>query len=326
MSEPTTPKRREPVYREFRPELARLIQSVRGTLRTVIEANGNIEIAHPHLEPCLDVAYYNTFRVTAPGTSELGDFVGMLLVSGGGYMMPAARGLGKVYRIGPSFRVDPERRSNILLEFSSIHVQQEGTLTQLQALAEEMLKSVLAAARPVAPAWKAVLETIRFPITRITHSEAAKLVGIAPELDLSQAKQMEVLDKLGVPCVFMTHNPPTADAYAAFHARRNGLSQNFELIARWGGETLAGAEYETDETRLREQLSTSRLLKRAVELGTPAEDYAALAIKYMTMKDVPISTMYIGLERMVQFIGGIEQARDATLYPVTLDFLLTGKQ
>lgn len=308
--------------RSFDPNLARLIHATRRAIRDVVEANDFVEIAHPHLDVDSDVAFYRAFRVTIPNVPHLADFRGSLLVSGGRYMIEGARQVGKVYRIGPSFRADPEDRPNLLFEFHGVHITHEGRIGDSRRIVEQMLEAVIAAAAPFTGRRAAELEKVRFPLTQVEHRDATRLLGLETGQDLKMKDQLELLRRLDVPVVLLTGAPPSADPYVAFHRiDADGRQQNFDLLMPFGGEVLGAMEYETHVPTLRGQLATSRLLRRAVELGVKPEDYAAPTIQLLGLRDRPMTSVYGGFERLVQFLGGFEQIREAAIFPVTTEFL-----
>lgn len=300
--------------------LARVLHTIKRSIRETLESREYVEIAHPHIDPGANLAFYDAFRVTAPGHKGFEQFNGSLLVSGGRYMFESARAVGRVYRIGPTFRIDDDQ-SNRLFEFQSVHVVQEAPLADALGVLETALENIIRNTVPLVPARRSLLD-LKFPLRRVSRAEAAEILSLGPSDDLKLRHQMELLSKLGVPALFLTHNPPSAEPYAAFHRVVDGKQQNFELLAEFGGELLGGSEYETDERTLRSQLAGSKLLARAVELGTPAEEYAKPTIEIVCSRAAPLSTVYCGFERLVQFVTGTQQIRDVSLFPVTRDFLL----
>ena len=106
------------------------------------------------------------------------------------------------------------------------------------------------------------------------------------------------------------------------------VEQNYELIAQHAGELFVGGEYETDIGKLTKQLSTSRLLKKAVELGASAELYARPLLDLLSApgarwKVGPVC-IYGAFEGRIQFIRQTEEIVNASLYPVTSAFLIKG--
>jgi aspartyl/asparaginyl-tRNA synthetase len=315
----------ETMFPAFDADLARLIHSTRHSIRTVLERHGFIEITHPNLDPGSRVAHYNTFQVTIPGNKRLADFRGTLLVSGSRYLVEATRHVGPVYRIGPSFRGESEEAPNRVFEFESLHVSFGGVLNDAQDLLEEILSEAVDAARHERSIDNSNLRDIAFPLPRVSYAEAIATLGLRHGSDLSADDHRRLLSRLNTPALFLTGNPQSVNPYAAFHRVVDGAVQNYELILRLGGESFAGGEYEVDTGRLREQLSTSSLLKRAAELDIPPEQYARpmlelLAAPTPQWKTGPVF-IYGSLERLVMFIRQVEQISEASLYPVTGNFL-----
>jgi aspartyl/asparaginyl-tRNA synthetase len=315
----------ETMFPPFDADLARLIHSTRRSVRTVLERQGFIEINHPNLDPGSRVPHYNTFQVTIPGNTRLAQFRGTLLMSGSRYMVEATRHVGPVYRIGPSFRGESEEAPNRVFEFESLHVSFGGVLGDAQALLEEIVREAVDAARREQAMDNDNVRDITFPLPRVSYAEAIAALGLDHGSDLSADDHRRLLSALGTPALFLTGNPQSVSPYAAFHRVVDGAEQNYELILRQGGESFAGGEYETDMDKLREQLATSSILMRAVELGTPPEQYARpildlLAAPTPRWRTGPVF-IYGSLERLVMFIRSVEQISEASLYPVTGNFL-----
>jgi len=305
----------------FDANLARLISATRGSMRALFDKEGFVEVTYPHMDPRTSAAFYSTFQVTVPSDPQFAQFRGTLLVSGGRYMAEAARALGRAYRIGPSFRA--EIGENCLFDFQSIHATREGQLEDILALAEGILQSVAGNVAKLPNFRSAVLQKMSFPLPRITSAEAAKLVGVEAGQDLTYEDSARLLLKMNAVAVILTDIPESINKYAVFHrVDSRGAVRNFDIILSHGAESLTGCEYEPDHAALAKRLSKSVLLKAAVELGEPAETYAAPMIELITNGRSPIASLYCGQERLVRFLTGADKIEDATLWPVNASFLL----
>ena len=119
----------------------------------------------------------------------------------------------------------------------------------------------------------------------------------------------------GVP-TFITHFP---EAIKFFNMRRNEenpkVVNSADLILPCSGEAVGAAEREHDHELLKKKLLESEMYKRLKEKGKDIKDFGWY-LNVVKEKPIKHAGCGIGLNRVTQFILGIDDIRASTAYPM----------
>ncbi len=236
--------------------------------------------------------------------------------------------LSKVYTFGPTFRAENSNTSRHLAEFWMVEPELAfADLHDLADLAEEFLKYIFAAVLDECP------DDMEFFAARIEKEAITRLQSVidAPFIRLDYAEAIEILSNSGVnfeypaewgldlqteherflteqhfgaPVVVM--NYPTE--IKAFYMRLSDDGRTvaaLDVLAPGIGEIIGGSQRE-------ERLEV--LERRMDELGLDKEGYDW----YLDLRrygTVPHAGFGLGLERLVNYITGLSNIRDAIPYP-----------
>ncbi len=241
-----------------------------------------------------------------------------------------ATALNKVYTFGPTFRAENSNTSRHLAEFWMIEPEVSFCdLSQLSDIAEEFLKCVCTDVLANCPADLSffneridptVLDTlhqiVESDFVRITYTDAVELLTASGQnfefpvewgSDL-QAEHERYLTEQHFKCpVILTDYPA---AIKAFYMRLNDDGRTvaaLDVLVPRIGEIIGGSQRE-------ERFDV--LQQRIVEAGLdPAQYWWYLDLR--RFGTVPHAGFGLGLERVVQFITGMQNIRDVIPFPRT---------
>ncbi|MBS3135257.1 asparagine--tRNA ligase [Candidatus Woesearchaeota archaeon] len=239
------------------------------------------------------------------------------------YAEAAMFGLEKIYTIAPSFRAEKSKTSRHLTEYW--HAEVEATwinLYELMDLCEGLIKHVI---KKVLKENKKelkllerdikILEPIlkkKFP--RINYSEAIEILkkkGMKVEWgkDLRTIEEEKLMSDYNTP-MFVTHYPKDAMAfYKPRDPKDPRVAVCFDLIApENNGELAGGSERDMDLNELVDTLKKK---------GEKIEDYSYY-LDTRRYGSVPHSGFGMGVERLVKWICGLDNVKDAIGFPRTM--------
>lgn len=289
------------------------------------------------------------FRVlasAAPGTTEQAaeTFFGQkayLTVSGQLEAEAAALGLGQVYTFGPSFRAENSHTTRHLAEFWMIEPEMafanlEDSLQLAKALLQYVAQYVLAHCprdltfleKRAADVGKSMgtlsarLEALSSrSFARVTYTEAMEILQDAVQrqpkkfkhptitwgMDLQSEHERFLSEEYFQSAVAVTHYP---QEIKAFYMRRNDDGRTvacMDVLLPGIGEIVGGSEREERLNRLETALQ---------ERNMPAE----MLHWYLDTRrfgTAPHSGFGLGLERLLQYVTGMENIRDVIPFPRT---------
>lgn len=239
------------------------------------------------------------------------------------YAEPMIFALEKVYTIAPSFRAEKSKTSRHLTEYwhAEMEVAWEG-FSELQEYAEELVKFVFDKVMKVNKQELEILErdlsklrpVIDKPFKRMTYSEALDVLKKKNNMDVKWGKDLrtveedELVKNYGVP-VIVTCYPKEVKA---FYMKENPDDPRtvfgFDLLAPEGyGEIVGASEREVDLEELKKKLK---------EEGEDLGDYS-FYLDTRRYGSVPHSGFGMGVERLISWICGLENIKDAIAFPRT---------
>ncbi len=246
----------------------------------------------------------------------------------------AATGLGKIYTFGPTFRAEHSNTTRHAAEFWQIEPEVcFADLDDIIGIAEEFIKSIISDVLENCPDEIAYFDervekglkdklngVISCDFARVTYTEAIEILKKSGKefkypvewgCDLQTEHERYLTEEYFKKPLFVTDYP--ADI-KAFYMKQNADGKTVaatDLLVPGIGEIIGCSERETDLAKLEEAMK-----KR----GMPLEAYT----QYLDLRKygtVPHSGFGLGLERIIMYVTGVQNIRDALLFPRTVGSL-----
>ena len=235
--------------------------------------------------------------------------------------------LEKVYDNAPTFRSEKSSTSRHLAEFWMAEMEaafmdyrqcSEVSKAEVQFIIQQVLKKNLRELRILKRDLTDLKIAAKKKYPTITYTQALKLLKKA-KLDVRWGKDLRTIEerelmKLFDTPVVITHYPQEIMAFykpvdAEDKEAPRPVSKCFDMIAPMVGELIGGSERSTDIKELTENLKRD---------GEKLENYKF----YLDLREygsVPHSGYGMGVERLLQWITGVESIKDAIPFPRTID-------
>ncbi len=266
-----------------------------------------------------------------------GDFFGAkagLTVSGQLEGEVAAMGLGKIYTFGPTFRAEHSNTTRHAAEFWQIEPEVcFCDLHDIIEIGEDFIKSIIKDVLSSCPEElayfderieKGLIEKLKAVISsdfaKVTYTEAVEILKKSGKdfkfpvewgADLQTEHEKYLTEEYFKKPVFVTDYP--ADI-KSFYMKLNPDGKTVaatDLLVPGIGEIIGCSEREADYEKLK-----AAMVKR----NMPLENYT----EYLDTRkygSVPHSGFGLGFERMLMYVTGVQNIRDALLYPRTVGSL-----
>lgn len=229
--------------------------------------------------------------------------------------------LERIYTVAPSFRAEKSRTTRHLTEYwhAEMEVAWEG-MEHVLTHGERLISHVCQAVVEANGAELALLERdpeelhrVRPPLPRLTYDEAVERLQAAG-VDFPWGKDLRTLEERALAQEFevpfvVTHYPKESQAfYKRTDPRNPDLVLAFDFIApQRGGELIGGSEREPDLTALEANLRRQGEDPRAYRWYLDSRRYGS----------VPHAGFGMGVDRLVQWLCGLDHIRDAIPFPRT---------
>jgi len=241
------------------------------------------------------------------------------------YAEPAIFALEKIYTISPSFRAEKSKTSRHLTEYW--HAEMEvawSTFKDIQDYGEKLIKHVIKRVLEKNKPELEVLErdvkklepSLKKPFARITYTDALKLLKEKCDLEIEWGKDLRTIeeDKLsGLFDTFIicTHYPKIVKAFYMIEEPNNPKTvQGCDFIAPEGyGEIIGGSQREHDIEKIKERLEEQGEDPKQYEFYLDTRRYGS----------VPHGGFGMGVERLVSWICGLDNIKDAIPFPRTME-------
>lgn len=241
-----------------------------------------------------------------------------------------ACGMGSVYTFGPTFRAENSHTARHLAEFWMVEPEMAFVdLNGIAAVAERYIKYMITCALAECPDELEYLEArsdnnkglVRFlqqvcdePFARITYTDAIKELQQATitfeedpvwGMDLGSEHERYLAEQVYLKPVIITDYPL---AIKAFYMKANPDQKTvaaMDIIVPGIGELVGGSQREEDYNVLVDKIKA---------LGLDIDSYK----EYLDLRKygtVPHSGFGLGFERMVRFVCGLENIREAIPFP-----------
>ncbi|MBW2968666.1 asparagine--tRNA ligase [Candidatus Woesearchaeota archaeon] len=240
------------------------------------------------------------------------------------YAEAAVFALGKVYDVSPTFRAEKSKTSRHLTEFLMAEMESawmdlkeltETAKQEIKFIISEVLKNnkkeLLFLKRDV----KLLEKYVKKKYPTITYDEALKIlkkeykINIKWGKDLRTIEEEKITNHFGLPVV-VTHYPTEAMAfYKPPEPKNPKTARCFDMLAPEGYvEIIGGSERSLDVDYMKKRLKSMKENPKNYEWYFDLRKYGS----------VPHSGYGVGVERVVAWICGLENIKDAIPFPRTM--------
>jgi len=231
--------------------------------------------------------------------------------------------LEKIYCNSPCFRAEKSKTSRHLAEFYMAEMEMAWVdLNQVVKYAEELVEFIVKRVLEKNSEELKILErdvskltNIKSPFPRITYTEALKILKEKEGLEIEWGKDLrtveeELLVKYFDKPVIVTNYPKEIMAfYKPADPKDPKTALCFDMLAPEGyGEIIGGSQRETDIEKLIEGLKKE---------GENIENYEWY-LDTRRFGSVPHAGFGLGVERVVRWICGLDNIKDAIPFPRTM--------
>jgi len=243
------------------------------------------------------------------------------------YAEPAIFSLEKIYTIAPSFRAEKSKTSRHLTEYwhAEMEVAWAGfneILDYGEGVIKHMVKSVLEKNKEelkiLGRHIKKLEPTVKKKFPRMTYDEALKLLKGKFNVNVLWGKDLRTIEEdrlseLFVTPIIVTHYPKKIKAFYMKEAENNKKGKEVVLGSDFiapenYGEIIGASERESDIEKIK---------KRLIEEGEDPKEYE-FYLDTRRYGSVPHGGWGMGVERVIAWICGLENIKDALPFPRTM--------
>jgi asparaginyl-tRNA synthetase len=234
------------------------------------------------------------------------------------YLETAIFALRDVFCVLPSYRAEKSRTRRHLTEYTHVEGEYafmdfEGLLDYLEDYIIYVLKKIKKNEKDLLELFDINLKIPKKPFPRITYAEAIKLLKDKFDIevpfgeDISDAPERELVAYFGTPIILQKFPTSMKPFYHKINDDDQSITNSADFIFPGLGEVIGCSQRETD---------IESMLERMVKMNPPLnpEEYEW----YLDLRrygSVPHSGFGLGLERLVQWILGVDHIRDICLFP-----------
>lgn len=221
-------------------------------------------------------------------------------------------GFEKAYEIGTSYRAEKSHTHRHLTEFWQLDVEMSfiDGIEEIMKVEERLMVYILKAVKKECKDELKMLgqevDVPKIPFPRVTHSVACKMLGLKEGSDIGTAEEKRlgelVKRKYRTPAFFLINFPSNLTKFYAMHDGKIG--RYIDLIYN-NNEISSGGQREH---------RYDILIKQIKERGLKPKDFDFYTetFKYGTP---PHGGFGLGVDRLVAFILGLSNVREAVLFP-----------
>jgi asparaginyl-tRNA synthetase len=266
-----------------------------------------------------------------------------LTVSGQLHGETAMMGLGQIYTFGPTFRAEESFTSRHLSEFWMVEPEVAfADLDEIAVLAEDFLKYIIKYVLEECPDEIAYLtkwriqeeqglkkelrsepldeklqQIVELSFTRITYSEAIDVLlkskpykkgrfehPVEWGVDLKSEHEKYLVEKVYKGPVIVTEYPSESKAFYMKETGDGKTVQAMDVLFPEIGEIIGGSQREEDYDTLIQKMEKFEVPQQGLEWYLDSRRFGT----------IPHSGFGLGFERLVQFLTGMPNIKDVTLY------------
>jgi asparaginyl-tRNA synthetase len=233
--------------------------------------------------------------------------------------------MNKVWCISPSFRAEPRVDNRHLTEFTLVELEFAGTFEELLEHVEGVIVSMITSVlNKMTSRWldRNRLRRVTTPFPRVSYTEAIETLGREFGHDITRDEEQMLVEKHGNMPLFITHFPKAMKFFNMIENEENPqLVNSADLILPFGGEAVGAASREYKADRLLTRLEQSQMMKQLIAKGGSIKDFDWYINVYRKYETAPHAGCGIGLNRVTQFVLGVEDIRMCTAYPLNRETL-----
>jgi asparaginyl-tRNA synthetase len=240
------------------------------------------------------------------------------------YAEPVIFSLEKIFTIAPSFRAEKSKTSRHLTEYW--HAEMEVAWCDFNGMmnyGEELIKYVVKSVLEKNQAELAILNrdvsklapAAEKPFERITYDDALKMLKEKFNLEVPWGKDLRTIEEDKLTSLFdrpviVTMYPKAIKAFYMKEDPKNPdvVSGSDFLLPEGYGEVIGGSERESELEKIKERLLAQ---------GEKLENYE-FYLDTRRYGSVPHSGFGLGVERLISWICGLENIKDAIAFPRTM--------
>jgi len=239
------------------------------------------------------------------------------------YAEPAIFALEKIYTLAPSFRAEKSKTSRHLTEYwhAEMEVAWEG-FSELQDYAEDLIKFVFKKVLEVNKEELKILERdvsklmpiVKKPFMRMTYTDTLDVLKKKNKMDINWGKDLrtveedELVKNYDVPVIVTCYPKEVKAFYMKENPEDPKTVLGFDLLAPEGyGEIVGASEREVDLEELKRKLKSE---------GEDLENYE-FYLDTRKYGSVPHAGFGMGVERLISWICGLDNIKDAIAFPRT---------
>ncbi len=240
------------------------------------------------------------------------------------YAEPAIFALEKVYCIAPSFRAEKSKTSRHLTEYWHAEMEQAwASFKDIQDHGENLIKNIVKEVLENNKEELKLLERdvkklepiLKKPFPRMTYTDALKILKEKCKIKIDWGKDLRTIEedelsKLYDTPIIVTHYPKVVKAfYMKEDPKDTKVVFGCDFIAPEGyGEIIGGSEREPDK---------DKIISRLKEQGENPKNYE-FYLDTRKYGSVPHGGFGMGVERIISWICGLDNIKDAIPYPRTM--------
>lgn len=292
--------------------------TVLGAIHKFFRDKGYIEFTPPILQPTQSEGGSTLFKV------KYYDDTTYLSQTWQFYAEAAVYALGKVYDVAPTFRAEKSKTSRHLSEFWMAEMEaawmkleecSEIAKEEIKFIIKEVLKSNKAELKILERDIKLLEHYAKAKYPTVTYDEALKILKDKYKMKIPWGKDLRTVEEekitahFGVPVV-VTHYPTETMAfYKPPEPDNPKVARCFDMLAPEGYvEIIGGSE---------RSLDIDYMKKRLKDMGEDPKNYEW----YFDLRrfgSVPHSGYGVGVERVIAWICGLDNIKDAIPFPRTM--------
>lgn len=314
------------------------------TARSFLEERGYVEVVAPRIVRASGACENVQTLFEVSGNGDPLWFQGKrayLAQTGQLYLEALVPFVPRVWCAGPSFRAEPEIDNRHLAAFHMIEIEFAGRFNELLDTIEAFLARIVAEIvtlprtererMGITPEHFERLARVALPYPRMTYDEAiAKLRELGEEIswgdDISSSREEMLVRAFGDKPLFLTRFPnpqwnhgKQIEVEKFFNMipdpENPGRVLSCDVILPIGGEAVGSAERISDVKILRERLTRSRMFQMLKERGGSLDDFAWYIEQMETYGSVPHAGCGFGISRILKWIRGVDDVREAVAFP-----------
>jgi asparaginyl-tRNA synthetase len=292
--------------------------TVLGAIHKFFRERGDFEFTPPILQPTQSEGGSTLFKV------KYYDDVTYLSQTWQFYAEAAVYALGKVYDVSPTFRAEKSKTSRHLSEFWMAEMEaawlklediSEIAKEEIKFIIKEVLKNNKEELKILERDIKLLEHYAKAKYPTITYDEALQLLNEQYKMNIPWGKDLRTNEEdnitkhFGVPVV-VTHYPTETMAfYKPPEPDNPKVARCFDMLAPEGYVEIVGGSERS--------LDIDYMKKRLKDMGEDPKNYEW----YFDLRrfgSVPHSGYGVGVERVIAWICGLDNIKDAIPFPRTL--------